>query len=96
MFAVTVTIHVKGDKIKAFSEAVTIQSQKSLSNESGCHHFDVCFDIDDPERIFLYEIYTDRQAFDTHLKTDHFHNFITTVKDWIVSKTDEFWERQES
>lgn len=96
MYVVTVTIVVKNDKISNFTEAITVQAQNSLNYEQGCLHFDVCFDINAPNRIFLYEIYTDRKTFDLHLETDHFHNFINSTKDWIVSKKDEFWEKRES
>ena len=91
MFAVTVTFVVKSDYIDKFEEVMKTQATNSLTLEEGCHQFDVCFDLEDRKRVFLYELYTDRAAFDVHLKTDHFLHFDATVKDWLISKTAENW-----
>ena len=40
----------------------------------------------DRRRVFLYEIYTDKAAFDAHLKTDHFLGFDQRAKNWLVQK----------
>lgn len=96
MFAVTVTFVVKKEHIDKFEEVMKTQATNSLTREVGCHHFDVCFDPSDRSRVFLYELYTDKAAFDTHLKTDHFLNFDATVKDMLVSKTAETWNRWSS
>lgn len=93
MFAVTVTFVVKKEYIDDFEEVMKTQATNSLTREEGCHQFDVCFDPADRGRVFLYELYTDQAAFDDHLKTDHFLNFDATVKDWLISKTAENWNR---
>lgn len=91
MFAVTVNFVVKTEHIEDFTKVMKTQATNSLTKELGCHQFDVCFDPADRSRVFLYELYTDRAAFEDHLKTDHFINFDATVKDWLVSKTAENW-----
>lgn len=93
MFAVTVTFVVKEQYIHDFEVVMKAQAKNSLSREVGCHQFDVCFDTADPSRVFLYELYTDRAAFEDHLRTDHFLTFDSTVKGWLVSKTAENWKR---
>ena len=93
MFAVTVTFVVKEQHIGDFEDVMKAQAINSLTREVGCHHFDVCFDSSDKSRVFLYELYTDKAAFEAHLKTDHFLNFDSTVKDWLISKTAENWDR---
>lgn len=93
MFAVTVTFVVKDKFINQFEPVMKKQAQNSLTLEPGCHQFDVCFDPTDPRRVFLYELYTDRAAFDEHLKSDHFLNFDSTVKDWLISKVAENWQK---
>lgn len=95
MFAVTVNFVIKEEHIEDFEQAMKTQAVNSLTREAGCHHFDVCFDPADRRRVFLYELYTDRAAFDEHLKTDHFLTFDATVKDWLVSKQAENWTRWE-
>ena len=93
MFAVTVTFIVKEERIREFEDVMKAQAINSLTREVGCHQFDVCFDSSDKSRVFLYELYSDKAAFEDHLKTDHFLNFDSTVKDWIISKTAENWAR---
>ena len=58
----------------------------SLRDEPGCHQFDVCQDPDTPHRIFLYETYDDRTAFEAHLASSHFRNFDVASADMITSK----------
>ncbi len=33
--------------------------------------------------MLLYEVYTDRNAFDTHLESSHFRDFSAAVEDWV-------------
>jgi autoinducer 2-degrading protein len=95
MFVVTVTFVVKEERVDQFKKVMKTNAVNSLTREPGCHQFDVCFDHSDRKRVFLYELYTDEAAFADHLKTDHFLEFNKTVKDWLISKTAENWERSE-
>lgn len=63
------------------------QATLSLNNELACRHFDVCSDIEKPNEVFLYEIYDDAAAFQTHLKTPHFIEFDKAVSGMITGKT---------
>ncbi len=40
-----------------------------------------------PDRVFLYEIYQDRTAFEVHLKTEHFLEFSEKTKGYIKDRT---------
>ena len=93
MFAVTVLLEVDDRHLPGFMDAMRKQARNSLEREKGCRQFDICVDARDRRRVFLYEIYTDKVAFDAHLKTDHFVGFDRRVKDWLVSKKVECWER---
>jgi autoinducer 2-degrading protein len=92
MFAVTVTFLVKEAHVDEFETVMKKQAINSLTREPGCHQFDVCFDHSDRKRVFLYELYTDQEAFEEHLKTEHFLDFDAKVKDWLISKTAENWQ----
>ncbi len=93
MFVVTVDFVIKPHCEAAFVEAMNTQAYNSLHNEDGCLQFDVCQDLEDPRKIFLYEVYRDAAAFDIHLKTDHFLDFDATVRDWTAAKTARQWQR---
>lgn len=91
MFVVTVKFKVDAATSDDFHEAVINQAANSLNREEDCHRFDVCFDPDDPARVFLYELYADRAAFDRHLRSEHFLDFDARVCGWVEDKAVETW-----
>lgn len=92
MFVVTVTFESYPEQAAAFLARTRIQASESLSNEEGCHRFDVCVDPAQPQRVFLYEIYTDAAAFKDHLATAHFKAFDAEAGAMLRSKAVETWE----
>ena len=93
MYVVTVLFTVHADRLESFRTAMAEQAANSLALEPDCHQFDVCESPEDPCRVFLYEIYADRAAFDAHLASEHFQRFDETVRDWIASKSVDTWHR---
>ena len=87
MYVVTVEFKIKNEHSAHFRQAVRQQAQNSLSLEQDCHQFDVCFDPEDDTKIFLYEICADPDAFQRHLKSDHFITFDAAVTDWVEHKS---------
>ena len=86
MYAVVVTFEIKEDRIGAFMPAMLRNARTSLSEEPGCRRFDVCTDPGQPTEVFLYELYTDRAAFDAHLASAHFRTFDSHVAEMIATK----------
>lgn len=86
MYAVTVTFVTKPGQFDMFLPLVLENARISLELEQGCHRFDVCTDPELPERVFLYELYDDRAAFDLHLKSSHFRSFDTAIGSMIADK----------
>lgn len=95
MFVVLVDFTIKPGLEDQFNEAMLKQAQNSLEKEPDCHYFDVCRNPDDDGKFFLYELYTDRAAFDVHLASDHFIDFDAQVRDWIDTKTVRLLQRVE-
>ena len=85
MYLVAVTFQIAMDKAEAFVARVQQQAADSLT-EAGCRRFDVWVNPADPARVFLYEIYDDRAAFDVHLASDHFKAFDAEVGLWVAEK----------
>lgn len=96
MFVVTVVFEVKKEAIEPFRTAVLQQAGNSLTKEPGCRRFDVCFDPARAERVFLYELYDDRAAFERHRETAHFAQFNRTAEPLLARKSVETWELQRS
>lgn len=90
MYVVTVTFSVKGDHFDDFLMAVKKQAADSLQQEPDCSLFDVCVN-EDANAVFLYELYTDKQAFDLHLQSNHFAKFNAKVTPWTDSKQVGTW-----
>jgi len=87
MFAVVVTFEIKEDDIAAFMPLILENARVSQIDEEGCLQFDVCVDPENPKEVFLYEVYTDRAAFDAHMQTAHFADFADKADKMIADKT---------
>jgi (4S)-4-hydroxy-5-phosphonooxypentane-2,3-dione isomerase len=86
MFVVVVEFTLKPGFSSQFCERVKRQATDSLSLEPDCHVFDVCIDSENEHVVLLYEVYTDRSAFERHLFSNHFLDFDAGVADWISDK----------
>jgi len=93
MYVVIVEFNIKPGFVVSFRERVRQQARDSLAGEPGCHLFDVCIDPDRADFVLLYEVYSDRDAFDTHLASAHFSGFDATVRDWVADKRVACFER---
>lgn len=85
-YVVTVTFRIVPGQMGAFMPLMRDNAQTSVRDEPECLRFDVCTDTGQPDTVFLYEIYTDRAAFDAHLGTPHFKGFDAAAADMIAHK----------
>jgi (4S)-4-hydroxy-5-phosphonooxypentane-2,3-dione isomerase len=92
-WVVTVEFTIRPGFADQFLRRMTQQAADSLL-ESGCSRFDVCVDPSDEHRVFLYEVYSDREAFGTHLASAHFKDFDAATREWVGSKTVAQWRLQ--
>lgn len=93
MFAVCVTFHLKAGAAPDFMPLMLENARTSLRTEAGCHQFDVATDEASPDAVFLYELYTDRAAFDVHLASAHFVAFDAATRDMIAGKSVTTWAK---
>ncbi|WP_430474377.1 putative quinol monooxygenase [Thalassospira lucentensis] len=89
MFTVLVRFEIWSHSISKFEELVVKQAKNSLMLEADCSVFDVVHDAADPSVFYLYELYSDRGAFDLHLASDHFKQFDLDAQPMIARK--EVW-----
>ena len=92
MFVVVVEFSLRDGRRGDFRERVRRQARDSLQLEPDCHRFDVCVAPGRDDFVLLYEVYTDRAAFDAHLASAHFADFDAEVRGWIDDKRVTFYE----
>ncbi len=85
-YAITVDFLLKPGAMEDFRALVDRNAVESRRNEPGCRRFDVLVPDRQTDRVFLYEIYDDRAAFDAHLNSSHFNRFNRDSEILVVSK----------
>ena len=65
-FAVIGTIEVAPGRMKEFLPLLMAHRDRCLRDETGTLQFEVLMPRDDETKVLLYEVYSDRAAFDTH------------------------------
>jgi (4S)-4-hydroxy-5-phosphonooxypentane-2,3-dione isomerase len=87
LFVIVVDFQLKPGTEKQFRGLIDANADASVRNEPGCLQFDVLEPEGEEGRVLLYEIYTDRAAFDAHLKTQHFHVFNSASESLYLRKS---------
>ena len=86
MYVVIVDFRIKPERLEEFMPLMLENARLSRDTEPGCRQFDVCVDPADRTRVFLYELYDDRAAFDAHLAAAHFKRFDAAVAPMLAAK----------
>ena len=94
MLAVTVVFKVKKKSVEDFREAILQHAKNSLKKERGCRRFDVCFDGDRPQMVFLFEVYKDEAALERHRTSKHYEAFREKAQPMLDSSAVETWTLQ--
>ena len=87
LFVVVVEFQLKPGAREAFRKLIDTNADASVRDEPGCLQFDVLETEGEGDRVLLYEIYSDKAAFDAHLKTGHFHTFAAASEALCLQKT---------
>ena len=69
------------NNIQEFIDSITLDSIGSTNEEPGCLRFDVYQNLNDPTELYLYEVYSNADAFEYHRGTPHIKKWQETVKD---------------
>jgi len=86
MLALIVDFRIKPVHANDFAAAIVENARASREGEPGCHQFDVCRDPADPTHFFLYELYDDEVAFQSHLESSHFIQMNEATALWVEQK----------
>ncbi len=83
MYVVCVTVFAKPESREAFVEA-TRDNHLNTRQEAGNVRFDVLQAEDDPNRLFLYEVYRTKDDFASHQQTPHYLRWRSVVADMMA------------
>ena len=86
MFSLVVQMEIRPDRREEFLAGMTANAEASVRDEPGCLRFDVSAVANDPNRFFLYEIYTDTAAFEAHKASPHFAQWRSIAERVVVSQ----------
>jgi quinol monooxygenase YgiN len=86
-FVLLVEFNVKPECRQQFEAAIEINAKASVGKEPGCFQFDVLRSQDDPNRVFLYEVYRDVAAFQAHMEMEHTKTFLALAKDLVTRQS---------
>lgn len=70
-----VEFHVKAEHRAEFGRRVRAHAAGTLREEEGCLRFDVMEPRDEPNTIWLFEVYRDEAAREHHIATERLKNF---------------------
>ena len=90
MFVVCVEFEIMPRHLDDFLAAMLKNAAQSHSLEAGCQQFDVCQGQQNPNTVFLYEIYDDEAAFEAHKAARHYHEFNHAIDGMVVKKSVRF------
>ena len=87
MFALFVTVKIKPGHRDEFIEATMGDAIGSNNDEPGCLRFDVLADNNDPNTVYLYEVYKDRESWEVaHRAAPHYTKWRETVQDLFAGE----------
>ena len=87
LFVITVAFDLRDGDHDRFLGLVRTNAATSLALEGDCVRFDVLEPISSGQpHVLLYEVYTDRAAFDNHLTSRHFAEFDAATRDMVTRK----------
>jgi autoinducer 2-degrading protein len=86
LFVILVDFQLKPGARPEFRRLIDENADASVRTEPGCLQFDVLEPEDEGDRVLLYEIYSDKAAFDAHLRTEHFRIFAGASEALIQQK----------
>jgi len=68
-----------------FMEAIKENGAASVK-EPGCRTFNIHVSAKDPNQVFLYEVYDNAAALESHRQTAHFKKYAATTKDMVTKR----------
>ena len=85
LFIHAVTLDINPADMPKFMEAIKENGAASVK-EPGCRTFNIHVSAKDPNQVFLYEVYDNAAALDSHRQSAHFKKYAATTKDMVTKR----------
>lgn len=77
-------ITVDKTKLSDYLTALRTQMESALRDEKGVLSYSALADKEKPERITIFEAYASKEAYQSHIQTEHFMKYKATVADMVL------------
>lgn len=84
--ALVVDLKLAPGRLDDFVARASRHGETCLAEEAGCLRFDILVPRDGGDQVFLYEVYGDQAAVDSHLSTAHMARYLEDTKDMIAER----------
>jgi len=84
--ALVVELKLTPGRLDEFVARASRHGATCLAEEAGCLRFDILVPQEGGDHVFLYEVYADNGAVDTHLSTAHMAQYLEDTKDMITER----------
>jgi quinol monooxygenase YgiN len=85
-FVLVVEVEVVPSELENFIAATKENGEAAVRDESGCRQFNIVFEKDNPNRIMLFEVYDNAEAYEAHQATEHFKKYLATTANMVKSR----------
>jgi quinol monooxygenase YgiN len=89
MYIVNVPIQIKEGFKEQFVAGIKENASHAQNDEPGCLLFNVIQDASDSDRVWVYEVYKDEDAFKAHQQTSHYLKFRGMSDEWRAETSSE-------
>ena len=76
MVKVTAVNYVKTECIEDFLSIAKVLVEKTNALDKGCIKYELCKDVNDPQRFVMLEEWESQAALDEHMKAAHFTEMV--------------------
>ena len=84
-FVFAVDLDINPADMPKFMEAIKENGAASVK-EPGCRMFNIHVSAKDPNHVFLYEVYDNAAALDSHRQTPHFKKYAEITKNMVAKR----------
>src|SRR5262245_23976590 len=85
LYVAAIDLDIKPADMAKFLEAIKENAAASVK-EPGCRMFNIHVSEKDPNHVFLYEVYDNAAAIESHRQTAHFKKYAATTKDMVAKR----------